>query len=142
MKTITKFQNGRKYYPSEKRILFQILERNGKELKVARICQNDTGHFSVTANLTADEKGAYEYFDYDDVRIPATNLLPIGRPVSTLSPERQKVIMDAVMRDVEHRKANNLDSADVLTEQTTDADGKVTISNHASHCRVEIKEQG
>lgn len=125
MKTITKFQNGRKYYPSEKRILFQILERNGKELKVARIRQNDIEHFSVTANLTADGKGAYEYFVYDDVHIPATNLLPIGRPVSTLSPERQKVIMDAVMRDAEHRKANNVDSADILTEYTADADGKV-----------------
>ncbi len=31
MQTITKFQIGRKYYPNEKSILLQILERNGKE---------------------------------------------------------------------------------------------------------------
>lgn len=30
MQTITKFQIGRKYYPSEKSILLQILKRNGK----------------------------------------------------------------------------------------------------------------
>lgn len=129
MQTITKFQIDRKYYPSEKSILLQILERNGKELKVAHLRQSGKEVFTATTSLTADEKGAYEYFIYDGVRIPATNLLPIGRPVSSLSPERQKVIMNAVMRDVEHRKAKNLDSADILTEHTTDADGKVTITH-------------
>ncbi len=133
MQTITKFQIDRKYYPSEKSILLQILERNGKELKVARIRQNDTERFTVTTSLTADEKGAYECFLYEGVRIPATNLLPIGRPVSELSPKRQKVIMDAVMRDVEHRKANNLDRADILTEHTTDADGKVAITHRVTN---------
>ena len=129
MQTITKFQIGRKYYPNEKSILLQILERNGKELKVARIRQYDTERFTVTTSLTADEKGAYEYFIYEGVRIPATNLLPQGRRVSELPPDEQKVIMDAVMRDVEHRKAKNLDRADILTEHTTDADGKVTITH-------------
>ena len=130
MQTITKFQIGRKYYPSEKSILLQILERNGKELKVAHLRMNDTDKvFTVTTTLTADEKGAYEYFLYEGVRIPATNLLPQGRRVSELSPEEQKVIMDAVMRDVEHRKAKNLDRADILTEHTTDADGNVTITH-------------
>lgn len=129
MQTITKFQTGRKYYPSEKSILLQILERNGKELKVAHLRQSGKEVFTATTSLTADEKGAYEYFIYDGVRIPAKNRLPIGRPVSSLSPERQKVIMNAVMRDVEHRKANNVDSADILTEHITDADGKVTITH-------------
>lgn len=130
MQTITKFQIGRKYYPSEKSTLLQILERNGKELKVAHLRMNDTNKvFTVTTSLTADEKGAYEYFLYEGVRIPATNLLPIGRPVSTLPPEEQKIINDAIMRDVEHRKAKNLDSADILTEHTTDTDGKVTITH-------------
>ena len=129
MQTITKFQIGRKYYPSEKSILLQILDRNGKELKVAHLRQSSKEVFTVTTSLTADEKGAYEYFLYEGVRIPATNLLPQGRRVSELPPERQKVIMDAVMRDVEHRKAKNLDRADILTEHTADADGKVTITH-------------
>ena len=130
MQTIKKFQIGRKYYPSEKSILLQILERNGKELKVVHLRMSGTDTvFTATTSLTADEKGAYEYFIYDGVRIPATNLLPQGRRVSELPPEEQKVIMDAVMRDVEHRKAKNLDSADILTEHTTDADGNVTITH-------------
>ncbi|MCQ2244366.1 MAG: hypothetical protein MJZ32_08915 [Bacteroidaceae bacterium] len=131
MQTITKFQIGRKYYPNEKSILLQILERNGKELKVAHLRQSDKDVFTVTTSLTANEKGAYEYFLYEGVRIPATNLLPIGRPVSTLSPERQEIINDAIMRDVEHRKAKNLDRADILTEHTTDADDKVAITHRA-----------
>lgn len=130
MQTIKKFQIGRKYYPSEKSILLQILERNGKELKVVhlRLSGTDTV-FTATTSLTADAKGAYEYFLYEGVRIPATNLLPQGRRVSTLPPEEQKIINDAIMRDVEHRKAKNLDRADILTEHTTDADGKVTITH-------------
>ena len=131
MQTITKFQIGRKYYPNEKSILLQILERNDKELTVAHLRQSGKDVFTATTSLTTDEKGAYEYFIYDGVRIPATNLLPQGRRVSELSPERQKIIMDAVMRDVEHRKANNLDSADILTEHAADADGKVTITHRA-----------
>ncbi len=129
MQTITKFQIGRKYYPSEKSILLQILERNGKELKVAHLRQSSKDVFIATTSLTADEKGAYEYFLYEGVRIPATNLLPQGRRVSELPAEEQKVIMDAVMRDVEHRKAKNFDSADILTEHTNETDGKVTITH-------------
>ncbi|MBQ0057124.1 MAG: hypothetical protein KBT20_05655 [Bacteroidales bacterium] len=129
MQTITKFQIGRMYYPSEKCILLQILERNGKELKVARIRQSGKDVFTITTTLTADEKGAYEYFIYEGVRIPATNLLPQGRRLSELPPEEQKIIKDAIMRDVEHRKANNLDSADILTEHAADADGNVTITH-------------
>lgn len=132
MQTITKFQIGRKYYPSEKGILLQILEHNCKELKVAHLRQSGKDMFTVTTTLTTDEKGAYEYFIYEGMRIPATNLLPIGRPVSELSPERRKVINDAIMRDVEHRKAKNLDRADILTEQIADADGKVTITHRES----------
>lgn len=130
MQTIKKFQIGRKYYPNEKNILLQILERNGKELKVVhlRLSGTDTV-FTATITLTADEKVAYEYFIYEGVRIPATNLLPIGRPISTLPPERQKYIMDAIKQDIEYRKANNLDSADILTEDTIDADGKVIITH-------------
>lgn len=131
MQTIKKFQIGRKYYPSEKSILLQILERNGKELKVVHLRMNGTDTvFTATTSLTADKKGAYEYFFYEGVRIPATNLLPIGRRVSEQPPEEQKIINDAIMRDVEHREANNLDRADILTEHTTDADGKVTITHH------------
>ena len=118
MQTIKKFQIGRKYYPSEKRILLQILERNGKELKVVHLRLSGTDTVFTATPLTADEKGAYEYFIYEGVRIPATNLLPIGRPVSTLPPERQKYIMDAIKRDIEHREAHGLDSADILTEHT------------------------
>ena len=129
MQTIKKFQIGRKYYPSDKSILLQILERNGKELKVAHLRQSGKDVFTVTTSLTADEKEAYEYFIYEGVRIPATNLLPQGRRVSELPPEEQKIIMDAVMRDVEHRKANNLDRADILTEHAADADSKVTITH-------------
>lgn len=130
MQTIKKFQTGRKYYPNEKSILLQILERNGKELKVVhlRLSGQDTV-FTATTTLTADEKGAYEYFIYEGVRIPATNLLPIGRPISTLPPERQKYIMDAIKQDIEYREANNLDRADILTEDTIDADGKVIITH-------------
>ena len=130
MQTITKFQIGRKYYPSEKSTLLQILERNGKELKVVHLRQSGTDTvFTATTSLTANEKGAYEYFIYEGVRIPATNLLPQGRRVSELPPEEQKIINDAIMRDVEHRKANNLDSADILTEHAADADGNVTITH-------------
>ncbi|MBQ0020345.1 MAG: hypothetical protein KBT39_07485 [Bacteroidales bacterium] len=118
MQTITKFLIGRKYYPNEKSILLQILERNGKELKVAHLRQSGKDVFTATTTLTADEKGAYEYFIYEGVRIPATNLLPQGRRVSELPPEEQNLINDAIMRDVEHRKANNLDRADILTEHT------------------------
>lgn len=130
MQTIKKFQIGRKYYPNEKSILLQILERNGKELKVVHLRMSGTDTvFTATTSLTADAKGAYEYFIYEGVRIPATNLLPIGRPISTLPPERQKYIMDAIKRDIEHRKANDLDRADILTEETIDADGKVIITH-------------
>lgn len=41
------------------------------------------------------------------------------------------MIKDAIMRDVEHRIAKNLDRADVLIEHTTDADDKVTITHWA-----------
>lgn len=130
MQTIKKFQIGREYYPNEKSILLKILERNGKELKIVHLRMSGTDTvFTATTSLTADEKGAYEYFIYDGVRIPATNLLPQGRRVSTLPSEEQKIINDAIMRDVEHRKAKNLDRADILTEHTTDADGKVIITH-------------
>lgn len=129
MQTIKKFQIDMSYYPNEMNILFHILERNGKELKVARIRPNDTERFTVTTSLTADEKDAYEYFICEGVRISATNLLPIGRRVSDLPTERQKIINDTITRDIEHRIANNLDHADILTVHTTDADGKVTITH-------------
>lgn len=104
MQAIQKFQIGRQYYPNQKCRLLKILERDGKKLKVAHIRENDKITFNVTVSLTADEKGAYEYFIYDNERIPATNLLPKGRSVSELPPERQKIIMAVVMRDVERRK--------------------------------------
>lgn len=132
MQAIKKFQIGRKYYPNETCTLLQILERNGKELKVAHIHQYDKDIFTVTPRLTADEKGAYEYFFYNGVRFPATNLMPQMVSVSELPAEEQQVIMDAVKRDVEHRKANNLDRADVLTEHTANANGEVTITHHVT----------
>lgn len=107
MQAIQKFQIGRLYYPNEKIRQLKILERDGKKLTVAHRRGNDEITFDVTVSLTADEKGAYEYFIYDNERIPATNLLPIGRSVSELPPEEQKIIMAAVMRDVERRKHQN-----------------------------------
>lgn len=104
MQAIQKSQINRKYYPSKKSILLQILERDGKKLKVAHIRENDKITFDVTVSLTADEKGAHEYFIYDNERIPATNLLPQGRRVSELPHEEQKIIEKAIMRDVERRK--------------------------------------
>lgn len=124
MQKIKKFEIGRKYYPSEKRVLLQIVERNGKELKVVSLRQQDRETFTAIASLTADEKGAYEYFLYNGVLIPATNILPHGQLVSKLSHERQKVILDAVKRDVEYRKARNLDCADVLTEHIMNENGE------------------
>lgn len=127
MQTITKFQIGRQYYPSEKCMLLKILERDGKTLKVERIHEHVNEIFTITTSLTADEKGAYEYFIYDDVRIPATNLLPQGRRVSELPAEQQKIIHDAVMRDVEFRNAHNLNRTDIYTEHTMNEKGEVTV---------------
>lgn len=72
----------------------------------------------VGCSCVRAKEGAYEYFLYEGVRFPATNLLPQGRRVSELPPKEQKIINDAIMRDVEHRKAKNLDRADILTEYT------------------------
>lgn len=82
MQTIKKFKIDQKYYPKENRNHFRIVERNGKELKVARIRKNDREYFTITTSLTADEKGAYEYFLYDGLHIPATNVVNVRRRAS------------------------------------------------------------
>lgn len=115
MQTIKKFQIGRKYYPSNsnKIVLMIIKEREGKELTVVKSTPSTEETFTITASLTADEKGAYEYFLFDGLRIPATHILPLPRKVSE---EEDKAITEAIKRDIEYRKARSLDRASVITE--------------------------
>lgn len=118
MQTIKKFKNGRKYYPSNSKqtVLLLIKERKGKELTVVKIKSSTEETFTTTAGLTADEKGAYEYFLFDGLRIPATHILPEARKVSA---EEDKAVTEAIKRDIEYRKAHGLDCADVITEYTS-----------------------
>lgn len=130
MQTIKKFQIGQRYYPSEKYVMLQVLERNGKELKVARLHSDGSRVvFTATTSFAANEKGAFEYFTYNFMRVPATNHVPEARRVSELPPEEQKIINDAIMRDVEYRKKKKLSSANILTEHSLGADGKVSITH-------------
>lgn len=114
MQTIQKFHIGRKYYPADSKqtVLMLIKERDGKKLTVVKITPSTDETFTTTAGLTADEKGAYEYFLFDGLRIPATNILPEARIVSA---EEDKAITEAIVRDIEYRKAHGLDHADVTT---------------------------
>lgn len=115
MQTIKKFQIGRKYYPSNsnKSVLMIIKEREGKELTVVKSPPSTEETFTITVSLAADEKGAYEYFLFDGLRIPATHILPLPRKVSE---EEDKAITEAIKRDIEYRKARGLDRASVITE--------------------------
>lgn len=115
MQTIKKFQIGRKYYPSNsnKSVLMIIKEREGKELTVVKSTPSTEETFTITASLTADEKGAYEYFLFEGLRIQATHILPLPRKVSE---EEYKAITEAIKRDIEYRKARGLDRASVITE--------------------------
>ncbi len=115
MQTIKKFQIGRKYYPSnlKKTVLMLIKEREGKELTVVKITSSTEETFTITASLAADEKGAYEYFLHDELRIPAIHILPEARKVSK---EEDQTITEAIKRDIEYRKAYGLDRAGVITE--------------------------
>ena len=115
MQTIKKFQIGRKYYPSnsKKIVLMIIKEREGKELTVVKSTPSTKETFTITVSLTADEKGAYEYFLFDGLRIPATHILPLPRVVSE---EEDKAITEAIKRDIEYRKARGFDHASVITE--------------------------
>lgn len=116
MQTIQKFQIGRKYYPSNSKqtVLLLIKERKGKELTVVKITSSAGETFTITVSLAADEKGAYEYFLFDGLRIPATSILPEARKVSA---EEDKAVTEAIKRDMEYRKAHGLDCADVITER-------------------------
>lgn len=118
MQTIQKFQIGRKYYPSNSKqtVLLLIKERKGKELTVVKITSSAGETFTITVSLAADEKGAYEYFLFDGLRIPATSILPEARKVSA---EEDKAVTEAIKRDIEYRKAHGLDCADVITEYTS-----------------------
>lgn len=121
MQRIKKFQVGRNYYSNLSCKLYHILSRSGMELKVARISQNKKDVFTVTASYAADANDAYEFFLYEDARVPSTNLLPIGRRVSELPAEEQAVINDAVRRDVEYRKSKRLlDRPDIETVHKAD----------------------
>ena len=116
MQTIKKFQIGRKYFPSDSKqtVLLLIKERKGKELTVVKITSSAEETFTTTVSLAVDEKGAYEYFLFDGLRIPATNILPEARKVSA---EEDKAVTEAIKRDIEYRKAHGLDHADVITER-------------------------
>lgn len=118
MQTIKKFQNGRKYYPSNSKqtVLLLIKERKGKELTVVKITPLTEECFKTTASLTTDEKGAYEYLLFGGLRIPAINILPKARKISA---EEDKAVTEAIKRDIEYRKAHGLDCADVITEYTS-----------------------
>ncbi len=114
MQTIKKFQIGRKYYPANSRqsVLMLIKEREGKELTVVNITPSSEDIFTITASLAADEKGAYEYFLVDGLRIPATNILQEARNVSEAE---DRAITEAIKQDIAYRKAHGLDCASVTT---------------------------
>lgn len=141
MQTIQKFQIGRKYYPSNSKqtVLLLIKERKGKELTVVKITSSAGETFTITVSHAADEKGAYEYFLFDGLRIPATNILPEAREVSA---EEDKTITEAIKRDMEYRKAHDLDRADVITErfsiQYLKAAHEASFKNKESILRSEI----
>lgn len=141
MQTIQKFQIGRKYYPSNSKqtVLLLIKERKGKELTVVKITSSAGETFTITVSHAADEKGAYEYFLFDGLRIPATNILPEARKVSA---EEDKAVTEAIKRDIEYRKAHDLDRADVITErfsiQYLKAAHEASFKNKESILRSEI----
>lgn len=114
MQTIQKFQIGRKYYPSnsKKLVLMLINEREDKELTVVKITSSAEETFTTTAALAADEKGAYEYFLFDGLRIPATNILQEARNVSEAE---DQAITEAIKQDIAYRKEHGLDRASVVT---------------------------
>lgn len=126
MQTIKKFQIGRKYYPSNsnKIVLMIIKEREGKELTVVKSTPSTEETFTITVSLAADEKGAYEYFLFDGLRIPATHILPLPRKVSE---EEYNAITEAIKRDIEFRKKKKLDRANITTEHIVDENGEITI---------------
>ena len=126
MQTIQKFQIGRKYYPSNsnKIVLMIIKEREGKKLTVVKSTPSTEETFTITVSLAADEKGAYEYFLFDGLRIPATHILPLPRKVSE---EEDKAITEAIKRDIEFRKKKKLDRANITTEHIKDENGEITI---------------
>lgn len=114
MQTIKKFQIGRKYYPANSRqsVLMLIKEREGKELTVVSITPSSENTFTITVSLAADEKGAYEYFLVDGLRIPATNILQEARNVSEAE---DRAITEAIKHDIEYRKDQGLDCASIVT---------------------------
>lgn len=73
------------------------------------------------------KKGAYEYFLYEGLRVPATNLIPIPRKMSDMLPEEREQLMNTINRDIEYRKKHNLDSADITTGHIVNENGNVTI---------------
>lgn len=126
MQAIKKFQIGRKYYPSKsnKIVLMIIKEREGKKLTVVKSTPSTEETFTITVSLAADEKGAYEYFLFDGLRIPATHILPLPRKVSE---EEYNAITEAIKRDIELRKKKKLDRANITTEHIKDENGEITI---------------
>lgn len=113
MQTIKKFQIGRSYYHPSKTILFHILERDGKGLKVDVVRPSRTERYFVETNLAADENGAYEWFFFEDMKIKSINILPQAREVSE---EEDKRITEAIKQDIEFRKKNKFDTANITTE--------------------------
>ena len=107
MRTIQKFQINRKYYPSEKRVLLTILDRDTREVRVKAHASSSTPErvFRAQTYLDADhENGAYECFIYEGVRVPCTNLLPQGHPIRQLPPKERVLVEAAVVRDVKRRQ--------------------------------------
>ena len=115
MQTIQKFQIGRKYYPANSRqsVLMLIKEREGKELTVVSITPSSENSFTITASLAADEKGAYEYFLFDGLRISATNILQEALKVSEAD---DQALTEAIKCDIVYRKAHGLDHAGIITK--------------------------
>lgn len=126
MQTIKKFQIGKKYYASNSNrvALMLIKEREGRELTVVKITPSTQETFTITARFAADGMGAFEYFLYDGLRILATNIMPEARKVSA---EEDKAITEAIKRDIEYRKKNNLNRGYITTEHTKEKDGEIVI---------------
>lgn len=117
MEKIQKFQIGRAYFPVQRKTkLFYIKSRFGKELYIdIASCRDSAEHITLNASLTADEHGAYEYFLWDGMRIPAYNLLPQGRKPSA---EEEAHLRKVIENDIRMRKANGLDHAGITTVST------------------------
>lgn len=113
MEAIKKFQMRSSYYPVQRRSgLFRIKARFGKELLISVVKAGVIAEeLLLNVSLTADEHGAYEYFLYDGMRIPAYNQIKEIK----LSPEEEEYVTKVIEHDIEMRKAKGLDNAEITT---------------------------